>query len=107
MEDSPEIIAAVIISKDGLMMASEIPEEIDNRNIAAVTASMVYVSKRALYEINQGNLTQISIEGESGQIICLNSEKIVLTALINIEAKLDPILSQMKKTLEKVNEALG
>jgi predicted regulator of Ras-like GTPase activity (Roadblock/LC7/MglB family) len=65
----PEVKAAVIVSTEGLPLASALPKGVDETRIAAMTAALLSLSERAILEMNQSDFDQLTIKGSSGYLL--------------------------------------
>lgn len=69
----PEVKAAAIVSTEGLLIASTLPEGADETRIAAMTAALLSLSERAIIEMNQSDFDQLTIKGSSGYLSILQA----------------------------------
>lgn len=99
----PEILAAAIVSVEGLPIASMMPEGVDDTRMAAMTAAMLSLGERAALEMNKGMLEQILLRGENGYLIVMSAgANAVLTVSATREVKLGLIFLDCKRACEKV-----
>ena len=98
---SPDIEASVIVSVDGLSMASALPQGIEEDRVSAMSAAMLSLGERIASELKRGSLEQVYIKGEKGYAILLSiGQDAVLTALTRSDAKLGLILLDMRRATE-------
>ena len=98
---SPDIEASVIVSVDGLSMASALPPGMEEDRVSAMSAAMLSLGERIASELKRGSLEQVYIRGEKGYAILLSiGREAVLTALTRTEAKLGLILLDMRRATE-------
>jgi predicted regulator of Ras-like GTPase activity (Roadblock/LC7/MglB family) len=98
---SPDIEASVIVSVDGLSMASALPQGIEEDRVSAMSAAMLSLGERIASELKRGSLEQVYIKGEKGYAILLSiGHEAVLTALTRSDAKLGLILLDMRRATE-------
>ena len=98
---SPDIEASVIVSVDGLSMASALPPGMEEDRVSAMSAAMLSLGERIASELKRGSLEQVYIKGEKGYAILLSiGREAVLTALTRTEAKLGLILLDMRRATE-------
>jgi hypothetical protein len=104
---SPDIEAAVIVSVDGLCMASALPPGMEEDRVSAMSAAMLSLGERIASELKRGALEQVYIKGEKGYAILLSiGLEAVLTALTRTDAKLGLILLDMRRATEGLSEVL-
>ena len=98
---SPDIEASVIVSLDGLSMASALPQGMEEDRVSAMSAAMLSLGERIASELKRGSLEQVYIKGEKGYAILLSiGHEAVLTALTRSDAKLGLILLDMRRATE-------
>lgn len=91
------INGAVILQKNGHLINSILPEEIDENKIALIGTILVSSGERACDELNKGNLEQIVVNGDFGKLILIsNGNNEFIGALGPIEANFDNILMELK-----------
>ena len=57
----PEVEAAAIVSAEGLPIVSALSHEVDETKIAAITAALCSLAKKAISEIQRGDFEQLYI----------------------------------------------
>jgi len=105
---SSDIEACAVVSEDGLMIASLLPEGFEDEQVAAMSAAMMSAGTRTTQELNRGTLQQIFVKGENGYVIgTYAGPNAVLLAITGKEAKLGLIFLDLSRTVEEINNALG
>ncbi|MFX0019014.1 MAG: roadblock/LC7 domain-containing protein [Promethearchaeota archaeon] len=69
----PGIKAAAIVSVEGLPIALALPSDVDNTRIAAMTATLFSLSKKAITEMQRGDFDQLYIKGSDSYILILQA----------------------------------
>jgi predicted regulator of Ras-like GTPase activity (Roadblock/LC7/MglB family) len=83
MAASADIEGAVIVSHDGLVMASNLPKGADANRVAAWAAAMMGLSKRTTLALGRGEFTESMIQGENGDVIIVSAgERAVFVGLM-------------------------
>lgn len=104
---SADIEASAIISTDGLMMASLMPQGIDEDRMGAMSAAMLSLGERTAQELARGNLEQVLIKGVDGYVLMTGAGKeSVLTVLAKANAKLGLIFLDVKRAAQSVTRAV-
>ncbi len=94
----PDVEASAVVSSDGLIIASDLPQGVEDDRIAAMSAAMLSLGERIANELRRGILDQVFIHGENGYVVLMSAgEEAVLTVLARKEAKLGLILYDMRK----------
>ncbi len=102
---SADIEASAIISIDGLMMASLIPQGLDEDRMGAMSAAMLSLGDRTAQELARGTLEQVLIRGSQGYVLMTGAGKeAVLTVLAKPGAKLGLIFLDVKRAAEAASK---
>ncbi|MEW5830836.1 MAG: roadblock/LC7 domain-containing protein [Chloroflexota bacterium] len=105
---APDIEASAIVSVDGLIMASALPQEVEEDRVSAMSAAMLSLGERISGELGRGLLDQVYIKGNAGAIVLTSvGEEAVLTALARQEAKLGLIFLEMRRAAEDLAKLVG
>jgi len=56
---TPDIEASAVVSVDGLMIASELPHDVEEDRVAAMSAAMLSLGERTANELVRGGLDQV------------------------------------------------
>ncbi|MDI6814391.1 MAG: roadblock/LC7 domain-containing protein [Desulfitobacteriaceae bacterium] len=95
---SPDIEASAVVSVDGLIIASALPQGVEEDRVSAMSAAMLSLGERIALELGRGQLDQVYIKGEQGYVILMSvGEEAVLTALAREQAKLGLIFLDMRR----------
>lgn len=105
---SPEIEASAVISIDGLIIASALPENVEEDRVSAMSAAMLSLGERIATELGRGILTQVYIRGGNGYVLLSAvGEEAVLTVLARDDAKLGLLFMEIKSAADDVLRLLG
>jgi hypothetical protein len=103
-----DIDASAIVSRDGLLMASDIPREIHAETFAAMTATMLGAAETAIAELKRGIPDRVIVESKEAKVIAAGAgPKALLVVMTSPEAGLGLILVEMAKAGRKVKEILS
>lgn len=104
---TPDIEASAIVSVDGLMIASSLPQDVEEDRVAAMSAAMLSLGERTASELARGELSEVYVKGETGYIILMSAgEDAVLTALARQNAKLGLVFLDMKRAAEEIKRLI-
>jgi uncharacterized protein len=104
---TPDVEAAALISEDGLVIASVVPQHIEEMRVAGMSATLLSLGTRAAAELGRGRLDQVLIKGEKGYVVMTNaSEGMLLLVLTTQEAKLGLIFLEMKRSVGDLRKVL-
>ena len=98
---TPDIEASAVVSVDGLIMASDLPAEVEEDRVSAMSAAMLSLGERIAGELGRGTLDQVYIRGDNGYVILTAvGEEAVLTVLARKDAKLGLVFLDMRRAAE-------
>lgn len=104
---SPDVEASMVISVDGLTIASALPESIEGDRVAAMSAAMLSLGERISGELGRGNLDQVYIRGENGFMVLMAvGKEAVLTVLARKQAKLGLLFLDMRRATQDLAELI-
>lgn len=100
-----DIEASAVVSSDGLVIASALPQDIEEDRVAAMSAAMLSLGERTSFELGRGALEQVFIRGEKGFVILMDAgQDSVLTAIVRSEAKLGLVFLEMKRAAAEIGK---
>jgi len=103
----PGIKATIIVSTEGLPIVSAFPHEVDERRIAAMTASLLSLSKRAIIEMKKGDFDQLFIRGSDDYILLLPAgPNAALLVLVDNKIRLGLILLECRRACERIAQLI-
>ena len=104
---SPDVEASAVVSVDGLIMASALPDSVEEDRVSAMSAAMLSLGERIATELGRGTLDQVYIRGQNGFVILTSvGEEAVLTVLARVEAKLGLLFLDMRRTAGDLTKLL-
>jgi predicted regulator of Ras-like GTPase activity (Roadblock/LC7/MglB family) len=104
---TPEVEAAALISEDGLVIASVLPQQVEEVRVAGMSATLLSLGTRAAAELGRGSLEQVLIKGQAGWVVMLNAAPgTLLLALATQDAKLGLIFLEMKRAVAEIQKVM-
>ncbi len=95
---TPDIEASAVVSVDGLIIASDLPADVEEDRVSAMSAAMLSLGERIASELGRGLLDQVYIRGDNGYVILMSvGEDAVLTSLARQDAKLGLVFLDMRR----------
>ncbi len=105
---SAEIEACAVVSEDGLIMASALPQGLEEAQIAAMSAALLTIGTRTARELRRGQLEQLFVKGSEGYVVIMQAgAHAVLLGLTRREAKLGLVFLDASRAAESVRLALA
>lgn len=89
---------AAVVTRDGLLVASNLSKSIDGETLAAMTATMVGAAETAMNELKKKETTRIIVESKDAKLISTGIGDVIFACIINTNSNLGLVLLEMKKT---------
>ena len=103
-----DIKAAAVVRRDGLVITHTLPDGVDPKIVAAMTAAIVGTSEMATLQLAQGRFTRAIIESDEGKLLSTGAgEEALLVTLVYSDANLGLVLMAMEKAAKRVEEILA
>lgn len=107
LNDSRGVLGSAIVRRDGLMIAAVLPEDIDAKSLAAMTASTVGAGETAADSLNTGAVRKVIVEGEDGKLISTGvTDRTILTVLTAADIKMGLVLMEMNAATTTIEQIL-
>jgi len=102
------ILSSAVISRDGLLVASDLTKTVDADTFAAMSAAMEGAAETAVSELKQGELKQIIVDADAGKLITLSAgKKAILVVLAKPEINLGLVLLELGRASGLLSAILG
>ena len=99
---------AILVSPDGLTIASILPPDVEEDKVAAMGAAILSLGERVATELNKGELEQLYVKGTKGYVIFTGVKDFaVLGILAPPTVKLGLLLIEIKRAIKKLEEIIG
>ncbi len=99
---NPDILSALVVSDDGLNVASGIPHA-DDDSVALVASDLIDMAEEFSNRLEQGKLNRILLEGENRTTVVINAgTHTVLAVLIPADAKLGLVTLSMRQAADLI-----
>lgn len=103
LEKSADIDAAAIVSMDGFVMASALPESYEEDRLGAMSAALLSLGERTALELGRGELAQVFVEGNNGYVFLLAAgEDAVLNVIVRRGSKLGLVLYDIRNAAKEI-----
>jgi predicted regulator of Ras-like GTPase activity (Roadblock/LC7/MglB family) len=107
-ESVGDVIGSAVVRRDGLMIISGLPDEINSKAVAAMAAAIVGTGETASNELDIGELTQVVVESAKGKLISVGAgPDAIFTALVKPKANIGLILINMERSTKKIGMVIG
>lgn len=103
LKEEGDIDSSAIITRDGLLLASDLSPEINKDVFAAMSAAVLGAAETAMLELSNDNVSGVISEFQGGKLITRGvGLKSILVALVKHEANLGLILIEIQKTSDGI-----
>ncbi|MFW9880917.1 MAG: roadblock/LC7 domain-containing protein, partial [Candidatus Thorarchaeota archaeon] len=99
-----DIIGSAVIRTNGLVIASALPSEANERMIAAMSAALLGISKRSAEALFDGNFISLNLELDKGNMFLIGAGRVILVAITRKEPNIGLITLEMEDTSKKIQE---
>jgi predicted regulator of Ras-like GTPase activity (Roadblock/LC7/MglB family) len=99
---NPDILSALVVSDDGLNVASGIPYH-DDDAIALAASDLTDMAEEFSERLDQGKLNRILLEGERRTTVVVRAGKhTILVVLVPADAKLGLVMLSMRRAANQI-----
>jgi len=104
---TPDMEAAAVVHRSGLIMSSTLPLGAIEDRVAAMSAAMIALDERIAHELARGKLLQTYIRGENGYICMVAvGQEAVLTTLARDGAMVGLVLHSMQRAAKELTRLI-
>lgn len=104
---SPEVIGAAVVSAEGFIIASVLPNDTDEDLIGGMAASLLGVGERISADLMRAQMDQVYVRSPKGYILlnAINASA-SLVVLVTKDAKLGLIFLELKRAIGELANCL-
>ncbi|MFX0070139.1 MAG: roadblock/LC7 domain-containing protein [Candidatus Hermodarchaeota archaeon] len=99
-----DIIGTAVIRTNGLVIASALPNESNERMIAAMSAALLGTSRRSAEALFNGDFKSLNLELDKGNMFLMGAGRVILVAITKKEPNIGLITLEMEDTSKKIEE---
>ncbi len=105
---TPDVEATAVIDNDGLVIASALPQDIDDDSVAAMSAALLGIGERIVAELKRGSFELVMVRGDAGFLILSRcGPDAVLAVLAAKNAKLGLIFLDVTRASKEIGRNLS
>lgn len=105
---TPDIQGAILVTSDGLPMATALPTKLDEERVSAMSAAILALGERIGTELVRGATNRVFIEGKDGYALLTScSDDLVLLVLAHHTVKLGVLIYEIKRILPMIKRLVG
>ena len=107
LEDSFDIQGALIVSRDGLVMASRLPAGLEDNRVGAISAGVLSLGVRSITQLGRGDFNQILAQGTKGNVVVTGAgAKAAFVALTAANINLGMVFLEAREAAERIAQIL-
>lgn len=99
-----DIIGSAVIRTNGLVIASALPGEANERMVAAMSAALLGTSKRSAEALFSGNFISLSLELDKGNMFLIGAGRVILVAITKKEPNIGLVTLEMEDASKKISD---
>ncbi|MFW9879438.1 MAG: roadblock/LC7 domain-containing protein [Candidatus Thorarchaeota archaeon] len=108
LESIIDIIGTALVNRNGLLIASRLPRNIDDRKFCAMAAAMFSAMETAASAIGSNFVDNLTVEFNEFQLIIMGAdEQLIIVSLLNLNTNLGLIFIEIEETIKKVKKMLN
>nr|MDO8113183.1 roadblock/LC7 domain-containing protein [Candidatus Sigynarchaeota archaeon] len=97
--------ASAVVSKEGLIVASDLSEGISEMHLAAMSAILLSTSENLLVELKKGNLDVCIVQGDEGKFVIMDAGlDFILVAILDNFTRMDIAFTEMRNSARRISE---
>lgn len=97
-----DIIGTAVIRTNGLVIASALPGEANERMVAAMSAALLGTSKRSAEALFSGNFISLNLELDKGNMFLIGAGRVILVAITKNEPNIGLVTLEMEDASKKI-----
>ena len=102
------IRAIAIVSREGILIAADMPPEVHAETFAAMAAIMLGAAETAALEIDSGTPDRLIVETDEGRLIVAGAgERSMLVVLADPRAGLGQVIVEMTRAVTRLKDIFG
>ena len=106
LEERSEIIGTALVKRNGILITSRLPRDVDERKVGALAATIFGAIETVGMNLESKNITNITIELNNYKIITLDAIGFIFVFLTDVNVNLGLVLIEAELTINKVKEMI-
>ncbi len=102
----PGLIGALVASSDGLLVAHDLPPEIEPTGMAALSASQLALSERLTMTAVGGGFHEVVVRGSGGHVVVYAADRTSLTVLAEPQVNVGRLHLESRPAARAIAERL-
>jgi len=108
LENISEIIGNAIVNRNGLLISSRLPRDIDERRFGALAATMFEAIETATSSFKKNQIKNLTVEYQDYQLIVLGiDDKMVIVSLIEKDTNLGLVFIEIEESIKNIRNIIN
>jgi hypothetical protein len=104
---SPHIVGTAVVTGDGFVVASELPDENYEKKVTVMSMAMLTMGQEATDELGSSDVERVLVESRDSYIVMVNAgPSAVLAAVASKEMALGLLFVAVKETAAEISSLL-
>ncbi len=105
LENIGGIIGTAIVKRNGLLISSKLPRDIDERKFGAMAATMYEAIEAAVSTLEKNQISHLTVEFNEYQLIIVAVDgNIILVSLMDLNINLGLILIEIEESIKNIKK---
>jgi predicted regulator of Ras-like GTPase activity (Roadblock/LC7/MglB family) len=107
LEGITDIKGTALVNRNGLLISSRLPRDVDDRKFCAMAATMFGAIETAALTIESNNIDNLTVEFSNFQLIIMEvDEHMILVSLLNKNTNLGLIFIEIEEAIKNIKKIL-
>ncbi len=108
LEGNSDIIGIALVKRNGLLVSSRLPRDVDDRKFCAMAATMFGAIETAASTIGSNKVDNLTVEFSDFQLISMETnENMILVSLLNSNVNLGLIFIEIEEGVKNIKKILN
>ena len=99
-----DVVGSAVIRTNGLVIASALPSESNERMIAAMSAALLGTSKRSAEALFSGEFKSLNLELDKGNMFLIGAGRVILVTITKKEPNIGLVTLEMEDSSKKLGK---
>ncbi|MFX0000108.1 MAG: roadblock/LC7 domain-containing protein [Candidatus Hodarchaeota archaeon] len=108
LENFSEVIGTALVNRNGLLISSRLPRDIDERRFGALAAAMFQATETATSSLGTNQINNITVEYQDYQFIVVDiDDNIIFVSLFDLNVDLGLIFIEIEEFVQNVKNIIN
>ena len=102
-----EITGIALVNRNGLLISSRLPRDIDDRKLGALAATMFEAIETAISSLEGNKIKNLTVEYQDYQFVIIEvDEDTILVSLFDLDANLGLIFIEIEESIKNIKKTI-